>query len=127
MNLKRTLVLCLISAGIGGYLVKQYLPTETIKTEVQEKEKIVTIIKKIVAPDGTTTEETTKTEDRVTDTDVVAVLAPPPPNWHISAQYMPDAIPAYGVQIERRILGPVFVGVGANTRKELNISVGFEF
>lgn len=128
INFKTVVLLCVASAALAGWAVKRYLPTEVVKTETVEVEKIVTIIHREKKPDGTVVEDEKRTEDRQTDTDTVASKpVAPPPNWHISAQYLPDTLPAYGINVERRILGPIFVGVGANTRKELHVSLGFEF
>lgn len=128
MSLRLTFLLCVLSAVAAAAAVKRYLPTEVIKTEIKEVEKIVTVVHREKKPDGTIVEDETRTEDRKTNTDTVASKpAAPPPNWFVSVQYLPDSTPGYGVSVNRRILGPVFIGAGVNTRKELQVSLSVEF
>ena len=50
-------------------------------------------------------------------------------NWHVGATagLTPLMAPVYGGQVERRILGPFFLGLRADTAPSASVVVGFEF
>lgn len=141
MNYKLILPATVIVFGIGIYTGKLfYAKTETIEIEREViKRDTVTVIKEIVRPDGTRETETISTdkskESKDSKTSVI-VAAPPQPQWHLSIsgaanlQNSINVLPSsmvYGLQIERRILGPFSIGARIQTDKQIGLVVGYEF
>lgn len=134
MSIKTYIVVVLVLLGVG-YALGKYTTPERVVT--QTITKIVTVTQHdtqtviVEKPDGTKTtiiidksKDTTKQQQ--TDTKTVENIKP---QWHVSAQLVPQQGllgPVYGLQIERRIIGPVHVGVFGNTDKEFGLSVGVD-
>jgi hypothetical protein len=124
INSKTTMLLCILSlviGAVGGY--KSAVPI--IKTITVSKDKIVTVTKIVHDKNGNTTEESTRTEDKKS-----ADIASKPetklsPQWLVSvgSTNSHDII----IGVNRRILGPVFVGVTGATNGSLSLNVGWEF
>jgi len=125
VSLKVVMVSCLCSAVIGAVLCKKYAKVEvaTVTNEVT-KDRIVTVVKHVKEKDGDEVTETTTTEDRQTSKQVVAA-AKKPHDWVIGIKY--DTNRDYEAQLNRRILGPVFVGVTANSNKTIGLVLSYEF
>jgi len=135
------MLLCLL-IGYGGGRYAQ--PAKVItKTETVEKEKIVTndnvvtVVKEIDRPDGTK-EKTTETVDKSTitnDTDTTTKTTKDVErktlDWKVGALAKPDFSdhlkPTYGIQIERRVIGSIYVGGAMTTNREFFASVGILF
>jgi hypothetical protein len=136
MNHKIYTAIITTALGLGIYIGKSYYSaTETKEVQVERvKNNIVTVVKEVVRPDGTketnTTITDTSTEKKnstTTSRDVQAIAA-----WHVSASYAVQPLsgsyaPVYGVQVERRILGPFSVGVRLQSDKQIGIVVAYEF
>jgi hypothetical protein len=131
MKTKYIPVLILVSAAVGAAVTKSYFPTVKTETVTQEviKEKTVTEIRQETRPDGTVVTETVVVEDRDQTKDVKEskVDASKLPDWMLSVGQSVSASPVYTMSIQRRILGPVWLGAAANTSKELFVTVGVEF
>jgi hypothetical protein len=137
MNPKFLLPAIMIALGSGIYIGKLYFSrTETIEVEKEQTQKnVVTIVKEVVRPDGSRETETTTTDKSKETKDTkssVSVVAPPRPDWHLSVaaqtKFNPiEMKPIYGVQIERRILGPFSAGISVNTERSIGLVVGYEF
>ena len=137
-------LLALLLVGLGGYGAGRYMTpakiqvkTEIITKEVEVTKKDVKIIEhEIKRPDGTI-DKTTTTEDKTVVSDsrdskskASEVVVGVKPQWKVQAltTFKPTSFSyLYGISVERRILGPVFVGVHANTDKNVGISLSFEF
>lgn len=127
-----------------GYGIGRYLQPAEIKTEVREVEKVVEKIKKDIviveretkSPDGTVVIDR-RTEDRSeeavsrdTRKDEKSEITAYKPQWRVSAlakAKLDAIIPQYGAHVDRRILGPVWLGVGAYQDGTAQVSVGWEF
>lgn len=140
---KKMIVLGVLIVAVVGYAFGRYLqpPDIKIKTVIQEKEviverkNIVTVVKEVVRPDGTKetetrTEdksETTGKKDSSTNNNYESISSKP--QWRVqgmiglNAQAKND----YGLAVERRIIGPIFVGAYGNTQKSMGLSVSIEF
>lgn len=127
MNTQKYVVLLaiLLSASGGYYLGRATAQPETKIVTEQQKDKIITIVRTVKSPDGTVTRDRTTTEDRMVERNLVEILPLPKPNWNVSAGYTLDH--RYTLQVQRRILGPVFLGVNADTAGRVGATVGFEF
>jgi len=130
-----SLLLVVVGYTIGRYTTPEKVVTKTVidthtVTVVQHDIQTVTVTK----PDGTSTTtvadhsvDTTKSQ---TDEHESKVVENQKPQWKVSAQFAPK-VPQYeyfyGAQVERRILGPVFVGAFGNIDHTVGLSVGLEF
>lgn len=123
---KNTMLVVLVSLIIGFIGGRRSISPEITVNEVI-KEKIVTQIRTVKSPDGTVIIDETKTEDRKTETK--AVIPVIESKWHISADvsYGIDLKPLYGLQVERKVLGPMYLGVRATTAGTVGIVLGATF
>lgn len=132
----------LFAAGLGtGYYVmpsKIVTKTNTV-TQTQDvihyKVNTVTVTKEL--PTGekdtttTTTNNTVVNDKTTTDTKSSTVTTYAKPQWKVSAMAGLGsnnlALPIYGAEVQKRLLGPIFVGAWGNSNKEGGISLGLEF
>jgi hypothetical protein len=137
MSLKYTVILCLISAITAASLTKYYFPNVQTKTQDVTHDvihtQVQTVTKTVKLPSGEV--DTTVTTDKdiqntLNDIKTQVSLQTPPPNWLVSATYNTDIHtlqPSYGADVKRRILGPVFLGINADTSGRFGASLGMEF
>lgn len=134
MNNKVVVVVCAACLALGLYLGKTMfatVETKEVQKEVVRKD-IVTVVKEVVRPDGTKETETISTDKSVEKSDKTVVMSAvnAAPNWFISASLERNSLDGpsvYGVQVERRILGPFSLGVRVNTEKTVGLVIGMEF
>jgi hypothetical protein len=144
-NLKWTILVGVIGFVLGGL----FQPKEV---EVREVEKIVykeQITKKsnikrdvnkreTIKPDGTKVIETvtSTSRDSQSDSNISSEQEKSKStkvnnNWHISVLYSPSIMgiqdQTYALDIQRRILGNLFLGASASTQKQIGVSIGLEF
>lgn len=133
---------------------KDRIVEKVVYQQVAKKHEVVkTITKYIERPDGTkekTVEEVAETKEEQhtqsesqkdqqtevkkevetkVETEVKYSEKPALPNWHAGATIglTPLMVPVYGGQIDRRIIGPVFVGVRIDSNPSASLYVGVEF
>ena len=77
----------------------------------------------LIAADAAMTAESTKSSDVATSS-----VTTNRPDWVVGGMVglSQDGV-SYGAHVQRRILGPVFLGVYGTTRKEAGLSVALEF
>ncbi len=135
MSRKSVLILCIITAAASVAVTRFYFPQIQTKTVETTKEVIhndvKTIIKTVTEPNGTTT-STTTIEDHTQkiDTSKKLDITTTRKDWLVSGSYSTDLHklePIYGLQVNRRILGPAYVGALLNTKGEVGLSIGLEF
>lgn len=136
--------LVLVIAAVVGYAFGRYVQparieirTETVTKEVETKHNnIVTTEHTVKQPDGTIITDTeikdtsfeTKKETQDVKSDTVVQNAKP--QWKVNLMSNFQAGPLsylYGASVERRILGPVFVGAFGNVDQKYGVTVGIEF
>jgi len=135
------LVLLGLGVAIGRFLTPEKV--EVVKEEVVKevevvKKDVVYVEKKITRPDGTVEEER-RVEDR-TETEKrrdqesreSKIVQNAKPQWKVSGlvgtkDWTNISSPVYGISVERRIAGPIFVGAWGTTGSNVGISVGLEF
>jgi len=131
------IVVAIMSAGVTRY----YFPQVTVETKTVEAQKdvvqdnIKTITQTMKLPSGEIDTTTTTIDNTVhTDTDTKIsqqLQLTPQKNWFIGADTSITGInfanPAYGVFVNRRIIGPFYLGGSVNTKGEFGVSVGMEF
>lgn len=135
MDLSKNVVVVLVVAALSVAVTKYYWPRVETKTVEVTKEvlktDVRTVVKIVEKPDGskeTTTEivdhsskESSKSKESVKYTQK---------DWMVSASAstkFTNIEPIYGAQVQRRILGPIYMGVVASTDKMVGVSVGLEF
>jgi hypothetical protein len=144
MTLKNSIIAGILLVLIG-YATGRYLQPAQIETQIKEvikevevvKKDTVTVVHEVKRPDGTV-EIDTRTEDKsviTTQTDKKteqqSIITNIKPQWKASGlaavDFNNDRRLTYGISVERRLLGPVFVGVQGYDNKMIGISVGLEF
>lgn len=135
MNNKQVAIVAVVCFILGGVIVKYYFPNiEHQTTEVTKeviKNNIRTIVRTIENPNGTK-ETTTETVDNSvrTETQKKEEITARTKDWHVNvaARTNYDKINlVYDLSVERRILGPFYLGARASTDNTIGASVGFEF
>lgn len=133
------LLLLVIGLALGRYYTPEKVVTKTvIQTNTVEvtHDHVVTVVKEVTALNGTKTKTTTTIDLSVinsnTDstTQTQKTVTRDNPQWKTSVQFssssvLPDYL--YGVTVERRIIGPVFIGVFGNANRQFGASIGMEF
>lgn len=107
-----------------------------VVTQVQEVEKVVekrdviTVVKEVTRPDGTKETITTKEDKSVINSKREKETIVAKNDWFISAgagyNFDKTAI-GYQIDINRRVLGDIFIGAWGSTNKEAGLKVGVEF
>lgn len=134
MSTRNTAILILIVTVTVFALTRYCFPRIEEKIVTVEKEVIkevaVTTTHEVKQPDGTVTTDTTTTDTKQsTDTKSTTVAKYATADWFVAAGmgYSLDLTVHYNVQVNRRILGPVFVGVQGSTDKTVGVQVGIQF
>lgn len=139
MSTKYIIILLIIVAAASAGITRYYFPqvefknTETTKEVVRND--VRTIIKEVTRPDGTKetiTETTDKSVKKETSTSDTMIAAKKQWMFDVGARANLDNISnrdtfVYDLQVQRRILGPFFLGGRVSTDKSIGISVGMEF
>lgn len=136
MNTRNTIILMILVAAASAGITRYYFPQVEFKNVEVTKEVVkndIKIVERVIErPDGTketikeTTDKSTKKETNTSETIVskkndwmFSIGA----NTNISSR---DII-VYDLHVQRRILGPFFLGARATTDKSIGVSVGMEF
>lgn len=133
MSLKYTSIACLISAIIATILTVIYSPTKTVEvTRDVTHTEVQTVTHTVKLPSGEVDTTTTTNQDiKQVNTDNKSTPSPIiPKNWLLSGTYGTDIhtlMPAYGVDVKRRILGPLFIGGNADSSGRIGLTLGMEF
>lgn len=135
MAYKNVAILCFITAIVSAAVTQFYFPK--IQTKVVEttkeviKNDVQTVTRTVTLPGGGT-ESTTTTVDhtqRINSENKTAITIAPK-DWLVSGSYSTSIHtlePIYGLQVNRRILGPTYIGALLNTKGEVGLSIGLEF
>lgn len=139
MNMRLYVLLGLLLVVIG-YSLGRYTTPEKVVTKTVIDTKTVTVVQhdiqtvEVDKPDGTKTitvvDKSVDTTKQQIDESQIKVVENSKPQWKVSAQLAPKAVAYeyfYGAQVERRVLGPVFVGAFGNIDHTLGVSLGLEF
>lgn len=144
-NLLKVALGVLLAAGLGYAFGRYAQPAKVeIKKEVQIKEvevtrkNVVTVTREEKRPDGTviidtrTVDTSTEAVNRTSKEKESTVVTSLKPQWRVGGgvgmKYNEVKLePVYTLGVERRILGPVFVGAYGRTDKEVGLTVSVEF
>lgn len=128
MNLK-DFIFPILGAIIVGAMVHYYWPRIETKTEIHTVVQNHTITRTIERPDGSKETTINSTTSMAQDRQKKATIYKP--NWHLSvATLSPIGLrlePKYQIEVQRRILGPAYVGALLSTKHEVGLSIGLEF
>lgn len=114
-------LLIAVGVGIGSKLFKT--PPQ-IETRTVTKDKIVTVTKEVVRPDGTIERDQTRTEERKKDENVV-VAPPAKPDWMLTGGF--GLQQQYMLGLQRRIVGDIYAGVQADTQRNVLATITILF
>lgn len=123
-------LICLLAGGLAGKLLFPTIQEKIVEKQVEVIQKdIVTETKEITKPDGTKeiiTIITDKSQEKKESSKVVLISKP---DWHLSVAAISPNVKDihYQIQIERRVLGNIHIGLLANTNKEIGAVIGYEF
>lgn len=127
----KNLLIPICGATLLALCVRYYWPrieTKTVTKTVVQKD-IRTITRIVQRPDGT--KETIIEHTDHSSATKSKTVAKNRPNWHASIGATPHALmgqPAvYSMQLERRILGPFYIGAGLSSNHEAKLIIGLEF
>lgn len=121
----------LVGAALTYWLYPRVEYRQVVKQETVVRNDVRTVIKTVERPDGTretvqeTTDNTVRADNRTATTEKVLAK-----NWLVAATaaaQLKNLEPVYGLHVQRRILGPFFVGALANSTGQLGLSLGMEF
>jgi hypothetical protein len=144
IQLKYLAAIVLVAMACGAALSHQFMPREVTKTQLVDhdviKDHVVTVTKEIVRKDGSKEIDTTVVDDKKENEvkkETISDVKPipmPQPQWFVTAGAGLDATslgnlanPVYNASVNRRIIGPVYVGVWGNTRSQVGVQLGLEF
>ncbi len=135
MTLKQVSVLCLIVAVLSAAVTRYYFPQIQTKTVEVTKEVVKTDVRTVVhtvtSPNGTVDSTTTVIDHSTkTETEHKTSVTMAEKNWNVSgfieSNFHLEA-PSYGVHIQRKVLGPLSLGVLTNTKGDVGLSIGVTF
>ncbi len=129
MKLYGIVALLFVGLLFGAYQYGKSQARTVVQVQEQErvveKRDVVTVVKEVVKPDGTK-ETTTTTEDKsVVNTKKEKEIITQKADWFVAAGVSRDKV--YTLEVNRRIIGDVFVGAYTTTNNEIGLKVGFEF
>lgn len=136
-NIKVILVAIVVCLGLGYSLGRYVQPAQEVEkiVEVEKeviKKDIVTVVKVIKNKDGTE-EVITTTTDKSQENRIANRTSEVSKNikldWHVtaSAKDLFKEKHIYELQVERRVLGPLFIAASYNTNNSIGVGVGIEF
>lgn len=125
-------------AAAGALLQRQFddkmIQRAKSEQKVVTQNKIVTVVKEVIKPDGTKETETTTTDNSSkteTAKSSLEIIAPMAKTWFVAAsagvRLLERAEPVYSLRVDRQIVGPVWVGGYLNTRQEVGLNLGVLF
>lgn len=121
----------LLGVGVGKYSTPSK-STEKDKTVTSDQQGTTTNDTTITKPDGTVVKEhiVTVVKKEFIDREVAKVVEASKPSWAISAlagYSLQDNQRVYGIDVKKRVAGPVFVGAWGTTNRTIGLSIGYEF
>lgn len=139
----KVILAILVAAGLGyafgryAQPAKEVIKTvEVVKTVTVVQHDTVTVTKQIKKPDGTTETDTVITDKDVDITNTAIkdtsseTITNVKPQWKLSGQggyNFSSFNKVYGAEVDRRILGPIFLGAWGNSDRAAGIAISVEF
>ena len=136
LSLKTIGIYTVVVAALAVGATKRLWPTVDTKLTVQEKEvikkDIQTVIKEVVRPDGTKETVTTIVDQsKESSSKTLEQIVTKKNDWFVAAGAEARLNELqnlnYKIEVNRRIIGDIFVGATANTQGSVGLQVGFTF
>lgn len=137
INLKVAAIYTVVVVALAVGATKRLWPTIDTKLTIQEKEvvkkDIQTVIKEVVRPDGTKETVTTIVDkSKESSSKTLEQIITKKNDWFVAAGIEAGSLseianPIYRLEVNRRVLGDIYVGVSATTNKSVGLQVGFSF
>lgn len=93
--------------------------------KIVEKRDVVTVVKEVVRPDGTKETVTTTEDKSVVNTKREKEVITKKADWFVAAGVTYDR--EYSFEVNRRVLGDIFVGAFGTTDQQVGVKIGIEF
>jgi hypothetical protein len=131
MPFKPVLFTAIVSFCAGAAICHYFYPPKEISTTRDVVQtRVVTVVQERKLPDGTTETSTTTTDNSTRANTSESTKPVPQSNWHISAGAglaLQGLVPTYSFSVQRRVLGPFFLGATYTTPGTGLITIGVEF
>ena len=136
VNWKALGVYTVVIVALSVSATKRLWPTIDTQVKVEEKEVIKkdvrTIIKERTNPDGTSTKETIIVDNsKESSTKKFEQITTKKNDWFVAAgaeaRLSELNNPIYRIEVNRRILGDIYVGASGRTDGSVGLQVGFSF
>lgn len=129
MNIKKACFAALV-AIITHYVAYWYGAQKPANVQLVEKEvikrDIQTVVKEVVRPDGTKETVTTIIDKSKESSAKQILLSPPAKNWVVGAYYRVNE-PTYALNVNYRLVGPVYLGGLLDLNKNVYLGLSLEF
>lgn len=123
---KNSIILILVVAAVAYGLGRYATPAKTITIEKEAKAvDTSTTTRETITKDGTVIKEVIKNNIVKVEKESSKLVLSAKPQWKVSVMY--DTKQQYGFDVQRRVLGAVFVGAGYRQDGRANVSVSYEF
>jgi hypothetical protein len=123
---KNSLIIILVVAAVAYGLGRYATPAKAVTVEKEAKAvDTSTTTRETIKKDGTVIKEVIKNNIVKVERDKSQLVISKKPDWKVSVSY--DTKQHYGVEVQRRVLGAVFVGAGYRQDGTINGSIGYEF
>lgn len=109
---------------IGTKLVKPVVQTVEVDHAVTQT-NVVTVTHEVTHTDGTKETIITSTDKSVVKVDESKSTVVAQKDYFVVASATMDRV--YGLSVNKRVLGPIFVGAGYQTNGTLSANIGMEF
>lgn len=119
-------VIFLAGLAVGKYTLKPEVQIKEVEKQVIVKNENTHVITKKL-PDGTVIKERTTIKNDTIATEKSSEVVPVQKQWAAGAGYQFGLVPVYSLKIDRRIIGPIFVGAEVNTNRDVGVTVKMEF
>lgn len=137
VNLKVLAIYTLVVAGLAVGVTKRLWPTVETQVKVEEKEVIKkdvrTVIKERVNADGSVDKETVIVDNsKESTTKKFEQKTFKQNDWFVAVGARANSLselanPIYQLEVNRRILGDIYLGANVATDKSVGLQVGFSF
>jgi hypothetical protein len=135
INWKTLIVYTIVIVVLSVVVTKRFWPTIDTQVKVEEKEIIKhdvrTIIKEQTNPDGSSTKETIIVDNsKEVSAKKFEQTTTKKNDWFVAAGAEATSRslnPIYRIEVNRRVLGDVYVGVSGRTDGLIGLQIGFSF
>jgi type IV secretory pathway protease TraF len=122
----------LVGLLAGAAITRMYWPAVRVETKQIDtvRTDVVTVEKVVVRPDGTTESTKTTTDKSVQNRIKSQIKTESKEKYLLGATARTNfdgKSPIYGLAVHSRILGPIFLGAGVDTSKQVSLSLLYAF